>query len=66
MAVVKEARAHINIKKLLESAAPRFNTLKVNGLTAQQAPKVSLLAAKPTEVDVSALFIPVSKIRKQQ
>lgn len=44
------------MEKVFSIPASQFNTVKVNGHTALQARKIRLIAAKASEVDVSALF----------
>lgn len=49
------------IEKVFNIPASQFNTVKVNGHTALQARKIRLIAAKASEVDVSALFSSIAK-----
>ncbi len=44
------------MEKVFNIPASQFNTVKVNGHTALQARKIRLIAAKASEIDVSALF----------
>lgn len=44
------------MEKVFNIPASQFNTVKVNGHTALQARKVRLIAAKASDIDVSALL----------
>lgn len=44
------------MEKVFNIPASQFNTVQVNGHTALQARKIRLIAAKASEIDVSALF----------
>lgn len=44
------------MEKVFNIPASQFNTVKINGHTALQARKIRLIAAKASDIDVSALF----------